>query len=106
MTAATAPRVRVARGPRRTYLDAAPGERGSGNLRSLVNLAGGGVRLASSSVRSSGGEWDFWLAFSTADRRRLGSLGFTAERLEHPWVAKVEAKVARRLAAQVAKEGS
>lgn len=73
-------RPRVARGPRRTYLDAAAGERGSGNVRSLVNLAGGGVQLASSSARpdGAGGEWDFWNAFSTRDRRRLGSLGFTA----------------------------
>jgi hypothetical protein len=80
MSTVTAPRVRVARGPRRTYLDAAPVERGSGNLRSLVNLAAGGVRLASSSTRpdNAGGEWDFWNAFSTRDRRALGSMGFTS----------------------------
>jgi hypothetical protein len=44
-------------------------------------------------------------AYAEAYCRSVFSGGIAPERLEHPWVKKVEDKVARRLAAQVAKGG-
>jgi hypothetical protein len=45
-------------------------------------------------------------AYAEAYCRSVFCGGIAPERLEHPWVKKVEDKVARRLAAQVAKGGS